>query len=437
MIKFAVNGKEAYSEQPGDTPLLWVVRDELGLTGTKFGCGMAQCGACTVHVDGEPVRSCVTPVSAVAGQEGHHHRGAVAGGGPSAAEGLDRRAGAAVRLLPVGPDHAGGGAARQEQEADARADRHAHERQPLPLRHLQPHRRARSSAPRRRSSHERPRAVQFPGHAAAPSSAAAPALPSALPIGFPKTAQAQSAPGRLTPTSRSRPTAPSPSSRRWPEMGQGIMTGLPMIVAEELDADWSKVKVEQSPIDAAPTTTRSSRRSTWWRASPRLGYWTPLRIAGAQARRVLVDAAAEKWGVPAAELTTEPSIVVHAASGRKMSYGEIASFAAAPASPPAIDPAKDLKTRRQVPHPRQGHRSRRRAGEVERRGEVRHRCARAGHGVRHLRARAGARQRSGVVQRRRAEEDAGHRRRGRRSITASRWSARPSTRCARRAAASR
>ena len=69
MIKFVVNGKEAYSEQPGDTPLLWVVRDELGLTGTKFGCGVAQCGACTVHVNGVPTRSCVTPVSSVAGKK--------------------------------------------------------------------------------------------------------------------------------------------------------------------------------------------------------------------------------------------------------------------------------------------------------------------------------------------------------------------------------
>jgi isoquinoline 1-oxidoreductase alpha subunit len=69
MVKFVVNGREAYSEQPTDTPLLWVIRDELGLTGTKFGCGMAQCGACTVHVNGTPTRSCVTPVSAVAGKK--------------------------------------------------------------------------------------------------------------------------------------------------------------------------------------------------------------------------------------------------------------------------------------------------------------------------------------------------------------------------------
>ncbi len=68
MITFAINGRETLSDQPSDTPLLWVIRDELGLTGTKFGCGMAQCGACTVHVNGAPTRSCVTPVSAVQGK---------------------------------------------------------------------------------------------------------------------------------------------------------------------------------------------------------------------------------------------------------------------------------------------------------------------------------------------------------------------------------
>ena len=126
------------------------------------------------------------------------------------------------------------------------------------------------------------------------------------------------------------------------EMGQGIMTGLPLIVAEELDADWSKVVVEQSPVAAAYDHPIFKAQYVVASIST-LGYWTPLRVAGAQARRVLIDAAATRWGVPAAELTTEPSTVVHAASGRRMSYGEIAGFATAPASPPAIDPAKDLK----------------------------------------------------------------------------------------------
>ena len=68
MIDFLLNGRAAQSSAAPDTPLLWVIRDELGLTGTKFGCGMAQCGACTVHLNGEAIRSCITPVSVAQGQ---------------------------------------------------------------------------------------------------------------------------------------------------------------------------------------------------------------------------------------------------------------------------------------------------------------------------------------------------------------------------------
>lgn len=65
MSKLTVNGRTVDVDAEPDTPLLWVLRDTLGLTGTKYGCGMALCGACTVHLDGEPTRSCVTPLSAV------------------------------------------------------------------------------------------------------------------------------------------------------------------------------------------------------------------------------------------------------------------------------------------------------------------------------------------------------------------------------------
>jgi len=68
MITFRVNGTRRTVDVNPDTPLLWVLRDSLGLTGTKFGCGMSLCGACTVHLDGEAIRSCVTPVSAAAGK---------------------------------------------------------------------------------------------------------------------------------------------------------------------------------------------------------------------------------------------------------------------------------------------------------------------------------------------------------------------------------
>lgn len=79
-IALEVNGKSVSVNAAEDTPLLWVLRDELGLTGTKYGCGIAQCGACTVHINGQPARACQTPVSAVGGMKittieglgGHH-----------------------------------------------------------------------------------------------------------------------------------------------------------------------------------------------------------------------------------------------------------------------------------------------------------------------------------------------------------------------------
>ena len=68
MTTLNINGKPYDMDLPGETPLLWVLRDELGLTGTKFGCGMALCGACTVQIDGAPVRACITPISSLAGK---------------------------------------------------------------------------------------------------------------------------------------------------------------------------------------------------------------------------------------------------------------------------------------------------------------------------------------------------------------------------------
>jgi isoquinoline 1-oxidoreductase alpha subunit len=69
MIRLTINGKAHTIDVEADTPLLWAIREQVGLTGTKYGCGVAQCGACTVHLNGEPVRSCAVPVSAAAGKK--------------------------------------------------------------------------------------------------------------------------------------------------------------------------------------------------------------------------------------------------------------------------------------------------------------------------------------------------------------------------------
>jgi isoquinoline 1-oxidoreductase beta subunit len=126
------------------------------------------------------------------------------------------------------------------------------------------------------------------------------------------------------------------------EMGQGAMTGMPLLIAEELDADWSKVKVNHVPLGRGYGNPGFGGAQITGASRSTPGYFMPLRLAGAQARRVLLDAVAERWSVAVSELTTEPSVVVHRASGRRLSYGDIAQFAKAPATLPTVTPA-DLK----------------------------------------------------------------------------------------------
>jgi isoquinoline 1-oxidoreductase subunit beta len=127
------------------------------------------------------------------------------------------------------------------------------------------------------------------------------------------------------------------------EMGQGSLTSLPLILAEELDADWSKVKIVTAPPVEAIYGNPGFQGMMYTAGSNAVtSYYTPLRRFGAQVRRVLLDNAARKLGVPVEELTTEPSTVVHAKSGRKLGYGDIAAIAEVPAKAPEIKP-EELK----------------------------------------------------------------------------------------------
>lgn len=129
------------------------------------------------------------------------------------------------------------------------------------------------------------------------------------------------------------------------EMGQGVMTALPKILAEDLDADWSRVKPVWAPpnpkLYGNPHPLFNGAQVTAASVSV-AGFYEPLRIAGAQARRVLMEAAAKHWGVPVEQVSTEPSTVVHGTSGRKLTYGQIAAFAMVPDIPPKIG-KEDLK----------------------------------------------------------------------------------------------
>lgn len=129
------------------------------------------------------------------------------------------------------------------------------------------------------------------------------------------------------------------------EMGQGVLTSLPLILAEELDADWAKVKVDYAPpipkIYGNNHPVMHGAMATVASVSVP-GYYMPLRMAGAQARKVLLDAASAAWGAPVSELTTDKSTIIHKKSGRKISYGDVVSFAKVPAVLPKITEA-DLK----------------------------------------------------------------------------------------------
>ena len=161
------------------------------------------------------------------------------------------------------------------------------------------------------------------------ASGAAGGLVLGLSMGAPGEAQAQSAgppPRPFAPGAfvRIAPNGKITLISKNPEIGQGIKTGFGVILAEELDAKWSDVTVEQAEVNRAVYGTQMAGGSM---SIPRA--WDELRYAGAGARAMLVAAAAKQWGVPASDLTTSDSTVIHAASGRTASYGSLATAAAA------------------------------------------------------------------------------------------------------------
>ncbi len=132
-----VNGTRHTIDADPQTPLLWVIRDHVGLTGTKFSCGIGQCGACTVHVDGQPVRSCSVPAQHGRRQKDHHDRRGLAGRQPSDPGRVEGIRYAAVRLLPVRDDHERARPAAATPQSFRRRNQRARDER-MPLRHLPP-----------------------------------------------------------------------------------------------------------------------------------------------------------------------------------------------------------------------------------------------------------------------------------------------------------
>src|SRR3989449_780386 len=336
-ISFTVNGKRQTVTVAPDTPLLWVLRDTLGLTGTKFGCGIAQCGACTVHLDGVATRTCVLPVAAVAGKrvttieglsKNRAHpvqRAWIAEDVPQCGYCQSGQIMAAAALLAKNP-HPSDADIDTVMTNICRCGPISGSAPPSIARRRRRNMRASSNVTRR----------EFLETAAVAGAG--------LVIGFHIPAGARFGP---TPAA---PFTPNAWLRINPdesvlvmvdrsEMGQGVTTSLPMLLAEELEADWSKIRIDFAPADKAYINPMFGMQGTGGSTSVRAAY-TPLRKAGAAAREMLVAAAAETWGVDKAECRAEQGAVLHAASGRCLTYGKLAVKAATMPLPHDV-PLKD------------------------------------------------------------------------------------------------
>ena len=302
-IGIDVNGKNYRVDVHEDTPLLWVLREQLHLTGTKYGCGIGQCGACTVLVDGKSVRSCRTPVSKVKGkeiitieglaQEGYHPL---------------QRAWIEHDVPQCGYCHSG-----QIMSAAALLAKH-----PSPTdRDID---RAMSGNICRCGTYQRIRdaihsASQMKETDGGDSSMRA---TSENPTDVPST--------ELNPFIRIGADESVTVVVNHSEMGQGVYTSLPMLVAEELDCDWERIRIEVAPVD--PVYNRPGMDAQLTGGSTSIaGEWERLRRVGAAARERLLSAAADRWKVDKESLHAEKGVVIHP-DGERLTYGQLAKAAA-------------------------------------------------------------------------------------------------------------
>ena len=215
MVSLKVNGKTHSVDVDDDTPLLWVLRDDLGLTGTKFGCGVAMCGACTVFLDGKPLRSCVFPGLGGRRRRDHHHRGALRQGGRRRAAGLGGRDVPQCGYCQSGQVMSAVALLKEVQAAERPRHRPRHERQHLSLCHLRAHpRRDQGRGPRAGGlSHERTRSptsrrrIALKG-AGRPRHRPPPAARRSASRRRRAPARRQRRPSRRTPSCASAPTTP-------------------------------------------------------------------------------------------------------------------------------------------------------------------------------------------------------------------------------------
>ncbi|HVP76480.1 MAG TPA: molybdopterin-dependent oxidoreductase [Thermodesulfobacteriota bacterium] len=303
MISLQVNGKKYEVEVSPDVPLLWVIREHLGLTGTKYGCGKSLCGACTVHIDGKAERSCqilakngegkrITTIEGI--PEDHPVKKAWnAMDVPQCGYCQPGQIMDAVALLEKNPNPTDADIDGAVSGNLCRCGTYQRIRQAIHL--------AAESMARGREIDGR-RIFKDPEAQVAPSFALNPYI-------------------RIGTDSRVSFIVNKS------EMGQGVYTSLPMLVGEEIEVDWSKTRVEAAPVG------REYYHAQWGAIQGTGGStsvsseWDRLRKAGASARTMLVQAAAAMWKVDPKSCRAEKGFVVHEPTHRRFPYGELAEEA--------------------------------------------------------------------------------------------------------------
>ena len=306
MIKLTVNGTSRDVDVDADTPLLWVLREWLGMTGTKYGCGIAQCGACTVHLDGVATRSCQVPVGTV----GEAKITTIEG---LSTDGLSHPVQVAWLHHDVpqcGYCQSGqimAAAALLTDEPEALGCRHRRcDHQHLSLRHLSAHPRGdpyrclarrQGIGSRTMSNRLALRRRSFLGSVAAVGGGLA--LGWRIPVGA---ASAESSAQELGIWVVISPDDTTVVRIARSEMGQGTFTGLAQLVADELDADWKYVRAEYVSPDANLASKRAWGDMSTGGSRGIRGSVDYVRKGGAAARAMLIEAAAQRWNVPATRM---------------------------------------------------------------------------------------------------------------------------------------
>ncbi len=321
MISLEVNGKKYEIETSPDVPLLWVIREHLGLTGTKYGCGKSLCGACTVHIDGKAERSCQIPVRGAQGKriitiegipEDHPIKMAwnvvdvPQCGYCQPGQIMD-----AVALLEKNPN-----------PTDADIDG------------------AVSGNLCRCGTYQRIRqAIHL----------AADAISKGKKIDSGRIAKPVASPSvplfTLNPYIRIGTSGRVVIIVNKSEMGQGVYTSLPMLVAEELEVDWSKIGIEAAPVGPEYYHAQWGVIQGTGGSTSVSSEWDRLRKAGASARTMLLQAAAAIWKVDPKSCRAEKGSVIHEPTDRRLSYGELAEKASQMKPPQdiALKQAKEFK----------------------------------------------------------------------------------------------